>query len=194
MKQGTKMSISHFIFLFHFFSLSSLPSLRCGDSCWLHENHSSLHPYHKIIDSQEGDWLYWLHFTSLDKEKSQASVETSKLELSPNKKATMFCCNGDDAQLEKESRVQESETRRFLPQETKKTKRPNKVIKECLPFARERSTAKPRLFPLPLSLHTLPSPSVSPLHSSVHYQPPPPSLVSSPPLLLSGLPTLGEVR
>lgn len=32
-----------------------------GDSCWLHENHSSLRLYHKTIDSERDEELYWLH-------------------------------------------------------------------------------------------------------------------------------------
>lgn len=31
--------------------------------------------YHKIIDSEEGEELYWLHFTRLDKEKSHTAVK-----------------------------------------------------------------------------------------------------------------------
>lgn len=31
--------------------------------------------YHKIIDRKEGQELYWLRFTRLDKEKSHTAVE-----------------------------------------------------------------------------------------------------------------------
>lgn len=58
-----------------FYSSLSL-SLWYRDSCWLHENHLSLHLYHKIIDREEDQELYWLHFTGLDKDKSHPSVKT----------------------------------------------------------------------------------------------------------------------
>lgn len=81
MKEGTKMSISHFIFLFHFFALS--PFLPLFVPLWWGGGTAAgymktIHHciiYHKIIDSEEGEELYWLHFTRLDKEKSHTAVK-----------------------------------------------------------------------------------------------------------------------
>lgn len=62
--------LSLFLFVCPPLSFPLCLSLRCGDSCWLHENHSSLHLYYKIIDREEAEELYWPAFTRLDEEKS----------------------------------------------------------------------------------------------------------------------------
>jgi len=50
--------------------------LWCGDSCWLHENHSSLHLYCKIIDREQGGEVYWQHYRRLNKKKSHKFEES----------------------------------------------------------------------------------------------------------------------
>lgn len=168
MKQGTKMSISHFIFLFHVFSLSISPSLCLSGVGTAAGYMKTIHHciiYHKIIDSEEGVELYWLHFTRLDIEKSHTACSENMKTYINNKRHPCFW-DGVEASLKR--RIESKIARQHISAATDETERPNKVIKECLPFAHERSTAKSHLFPLPLSLYTLLSPSVSPLHSSVH--------------------------
>ena len=153
MKQGTKMSISHFIFLLHSvlpvsLSLSLSPALSpfvslwwAGDSCWLHENHSSLHLYHKIIDRQEDEGQYRLHLTRLNEETSRPSAGTRELESSHNKRRTRVV-----REWRKDGQ------RKWDMSAARDKDQSNKVIKECLSFAHERSTEKPHLSPLPLPL------------------------------------------
>lgn len=76
-----------------------------------------------------------------------------KLKLSNNKKADVGFF-WDDVDAQPKRRTERKKAGQDISTATDKTERSNKVIKECLPFAHERSTAKPHLFPLPLSLST----------------------------------------
>lgn len=93
MKQGTKMSISHFIFLFHVFSLSISPSLCLSGVGTAAGYINTIHHciiYHKIIDSKEGVELYCIHFTRLDTEKSHPACSENMKTYINNKRYQCF--------------------------------------------------------------------------------------------------------
>lgn len=101
----------------------------------------------KLLTEDEGG-LYWLRFTRLDKEKSHPIVKHENL----NKKITkanhvfhLMRCSAEKGEHRK--------VRHGVSAATNNPEQPNKVIKERPPFAHERSTLKPHLFPLPRSLH-----------------------------------------